>query len=311
MNYSAIHFAAWHGHRETVKILLEAGGQYDEQSEDRNTPLAFAANGGHLQTMKLFLPLGCDVNNADKDNDTPLHYAAYNGMTEGVQLLIEYGANPDVRNRVNASPLWNAVFRGHHGIVKELLEANVNMELTSRGRDPSPSDIDVYFYSVPRSPLFVATDTQRRDIVMLLIAAGYNVHKETWLLDGDIPYREENTELIGEVSTYIQAPSRLLTLCRNFFRSWFGFEVGKNVDKLDIPGSLKDYLKLKHLTEDANKMSIDSFWNYYPFIFSEQIHQATNCGYFILLFPGYKLWHYSQTTWNIYAYFPEKIRKIV
>ena len=255
--YIAIHFAAWHGHTDTVKILLRAGSKFDPQTEDRNTPLAFAANGGHLVTMKVFLPLGCNVNNVDKDKDTPIHYATYNGMKEGVKLLIEHGANPDARNRVNASPLWNAVYKGHSDIVLELLQANVEMEVFSAGRDPSPSDSDVYFYDVPRSPLYVAIEHDCKIIVMLLIAAGYNIHAEKWFLEGNIPYSEDNAPLVSEVTRYIQTPSRLLIICRNFFRSMFGLGVCDKVDRLEIPSTLKDCLKLKHLLENATKMSSD------------------------------------------------------
>ena len=255
--YIAIHFAALHGRTDTVQILLRAGSKFDPQTEDKNTPLAFAAKGGHQETMKVFLQLGCNVNNVDKDKDTPIHYASYNGMIEGVKLLIELGANPDARNRVNASPLWNAEYMGHSDIVQELLQANVEMEVFSTGRDPSPSDTDVYFYDVPRSPLYVSIEADDRNHVMLLIAAGYNIHAEKWFLEGNIPYPEDNAPLVSEVARYIQTPNKLLIICRNFFRRMFGLGVFDKVDRLDIPRTLKDCLKLKYLRENATKMSSD------------------------------------------------------
>ena len=249
--YIAIHFAALNGRTDTVKILLRAGSKFDPQTEDINTPLAFAADGGHLETMKVFLPLGCNVNSVDKNKDTPIHYASYNGMKEGVKLLIEHGANPDARNRANASPLWNAVYMGRSDIVLELLQANVEMEVDSMG------DTRLYYYDVPRSPLYVAIEHDCRIIVMLLIAAGYNIHAEKWFLEGNIPYSEDNAPLVSEVARYIQTPNRLLTICRNYFRSMFGLGVCDKVDRLDIPRTLKDCLKLKHLLENTTKMSSD------------------------------------------------------
>ena len=249
--YIAIHFAALNGRTDTVKILLRAGSKFDPQTEDKNTPLAFAADGGHLETMKVFLPLGCNVNNVDKNKDTPIHYASYNGMKEGVKLLIEHGANPDARNRANASPLWNAVYMGRSDIVLELLQANVEMEVDSMG------DTGVYYYGVPTSHLYVAIEHDCRIIVMLLIAAGYNIHAEKWFIEGNIPYSEDNAPLVSEVARYIQTPNKLLIICRNFFRSMFGLGVCDKVDRLDIPRTLKDCLKLKHLLENATKMSSD------------------------------------------------------
>ena len=256
--YIAIHFAALQGRTDTVKILLRAGSKFDPQTEDtKNTPLAFAANGGLLETMKVFLPLGCNVNNVDKDKDTPIHYASYYGMKEGVKLLIEHGANPDARNLVNTSPLWNAVYKGHSDIVLELLQANVEMEVDSAGREPWPFVSDMNCYDVPRSPLYVAVEHDCKIIVMLLIAAGYNIHAEKWFLEGNIPYSEDNAPLVSEVTRYIQTPNKLLIICRNFFRSMFGLGVCDKVDRLDIPRTLKDCLKLKHLLENATKMSSD------------------------------------------------------
>ena len=256
-DYMAIHFAAWHGKTDTVQILLAAGSEFDPQTEDKNTPLAFAANGGDLDTMKVFLPLGCNVNNVDKDEDTPMHYASYNGMKEGVKLLIQHGANPDARNRVNTSPLWNAVYNGYSDIVLELLLANVEMEVFSTGRNPLPSDIDMYFYDIPRSPLYVAIEHDCKIIVMLLIAAGYNIHAEKWFIEGNMPYSEDNAPLVSEVTRYIQTPNKLLIICRNFFRSMFGLGVCDKADRLEIPRTMKDCLKLKHLLENATKMSSD------------------------------------------------------
>ena len=249
--YIAIHFAAWHGHTDTVKILLRAGSKFDPQTEDKKTPLAFAAICGHLETMKVFLPLGCNVNNVNKDKDTPIHYASQKGMKEGVKLLIEHGANTDARNHVNASPLWKAVYMGHSDIVLELLQANVEMEVDSVG------DTIAYYYDVPRSPLYVAIKHDCRIIVMLLIAAGYNIHAEKWFIEGNIPYSEDNAPLVSEVARYIQTPNKLLIICRNYFRSMFGLGVCDKVDRLDIPRTLKDCLKLEHLLENATKMSSD------------------------------------------------------
>lgn len=257
--YTALHIAAWNGHTDSVKTLLEAGVPHDKQTKDLNTPLALSAHGGHLEVMKILLPLGCNVNNADKDKDTPLHYAAYNGMTGGVQLLLEYGADPDITNHINTSVLWNAVYMKHKEVVKQLLVANVEMEISSVGIDQHAQSDDVVFvYDVPRSPLFVAVENQSPEIALLLITAGYNIYKEKWLLEGDIPERDGNEKLISILKHYIQTPQRLMANCRNYFRRYFGLKVFPKVEKLDIPCSLKNYLTLKDLAEDVRKQNMDS-----------------------------------------------------
>ena len=248
--YSALHIAAWHGHCETVKVLLEAGAKNDEQTLDKNTPLALAAHGTHLDCMQLLLSFGCDVNNADRDGDTPLFYAANNGMTDGVRVLLENGANPDVRDCSNASVLWVAVFKGHKDIVKQLLAANVKMEVASRGMDRHPWSDQVYhFYDSPKTPFYVAIEKQLHEITVLLIISGYNLHKEKWLLKGNIQENEKSAEFLNSLTQYMQIPLSLYAICRNYLRQYFGRELHKTVGKLCLPVSVKNYLTLKSFTE--------------------------------------------------------------
>ena len=168
------------------------------------------------------------------------------GSAEGVELLLEAGANPELCNRVGASPLWNAVYNGHIDVVRQLLLVNVTMAMSSTGRDPSPSDDDIYFYDVPRSPLYVAVDRDRKNIAMLLIESGYNVQRETWLLDRDIP--EADNELIRVLTEFCQNPCSLMLLCRNVIRLRLGCgrNIFKKVEQLDIPQRMKEYVTLKY-----------------------------------------------------------------
>ena len=168
---------------------------------------------------------------------------AFTGSTECVKLLLEAGANPQLCGRVNDSALWIAVYKGHIEVVKQLLLVNVKMEMCSTGgRYPRSS-----FYDVPRSPLYVALDHERQDIAMLLIESGYNVQKETWLIERDLP---EKAERLGRVlAEYCQNPSSLMLLCRNIIRSYLGccWNIFEKVDQLDIPLRMKELLALKHL----------------------------------------------------------------
>ena len=243
--YGAIHYAAWNGQTEIVKVLMEeAGAEHDNQTSCKNTPLALAAHGGHLETMKLLISKGCDINNADRDGDTPLFYVATSGLTDAVKLLLDNGADPNVCDNSGASILWTAVYHGHKDVVKQLLMAFVDKEIPSRGMDRQRfSDQIYYFYETPKSPLYVAIDKQKLDIALLLISAGYNINNEQWLLGKEFFDSQEKAELVQELLRCTDIPPSLLTICRNYLFHYFGgSNLPEKVDKLDVPKTLKKYL---------------------------------------------------------------------
>lgn len=243
--YSSIHIAAWNGYYQIVTLLLKAGMHHDTPTRDGNTPIALAAHGGHQSVLDILLPLGCNVNNADKDQDTALHYAAYNNMVDGVRKLLECGADPNCQNSFSATPLWNAIYMKHKNIVKLLLIANVNMEVSSVGiNQHSQSDTAIRIYAEPRSPLYVAVDRGSFEILLLLIAAGYNLHKEAWVFSDDQYPCDCSLNVKSLLKKFAAEPPRLISLCRNFFRKALGQEIHNEVQDLELPVTLQNYLLL-------------------------------------------------------------------
>lgn len=249
LGYTALHIAAWNGHESCVKEFLKAQALHDTQAADKNTPLALAAHGNHLNVIEILLPYGCNVNNADKDLDTPLHYAAYNGMVKAVEMLIKYGANPNCYNRVDATPLWNAVYCGKKEVVKLLLKSNVELERPSVGiNQHAHSDHAIFIYNSPRPPLWVAVKNNYAEIALLLVTAGYKLYSEDWLINHNFPLNCHDKRLKDILIHYVHNPPKLISICRNFFRQYFGLNIKAAVDILDIPGNLKHYLTIADLT---------------------------------------------------------------
>ena len=258
LGYTPLHIAAWHGRIECVKALLEAGALHDTQTKDLNTPIALAAHGRHLSVVKELLPLGCSVNSADKDRDTAVHYAAYNGMTKTVELLHEYGANLDCRNRVHTTPLWNAVYCGSDATVILLLKENVEMEVRSVGIDKHHQSDDVrYIYDTPKSPLLVAMDRRQYDIALLLVSAGYNIHKEEWILNSDFPEHSENENVRAFLIQSCHNPYKLINACRGFVRKQLGLGISEKAKQIEIPGTLSNFLTFSDLHYTVNEAEED------------------------------------------------------
>ncbi|XP_055957131.1 ankyrin repeat domain-containing protein 50 isoform X2 [Patella vulgata] len=245
--YAAIHNAAWNGFLPSVNLLLEHGSPHDLRTLDKNTPLTLAAQRKHPDIIDRLLPLNCDLNNKDRDLDTALHYAAMNDDCSTIRRLLRHGADPDVQNRVCSTPLWNAVHAGSVEIVKILLKHNVTLEVASVGLHPY--DNDEVLYSEPKTPMQIIGEKCLIELGRMLIESGYNMAKESWLLDSMvIPKGLESNEAFRQylIEAY-STPQSLLLQSRNFFRKLFGKHVTVKTEALNIPVPLKSYITLKHL----------------------------------------------------------------
>jgi hypothetical protein len=73
------------------------------------TPLYWAAEHGHREAVNLLLTHGANVNSHCGVSRTPLYMAVMNGHTEVAQLLLEHGANVNARAADGFTPLGRAL----------------------------------------------------------------------------------------------------------------------------------------------------------------------------------------------------------
>ncbi|KAG7276829.1 hypothetical protein CRUP_008779, partial [Coryphaenoides rupestris] len=86
-----LHYAAWQGKTEPMKMLLKAGSSVNGQSDEGQIPLHLSAQHGHYDGA------GIDINR-QSESGTALHQAALCGKTEVVRLLLDSGISAGVRN---------------------------------------------------------------------------------------------------------------------------------------------------------------------------------------------------------------------
>jgi len=120
--YTPLHYAAYFGHVELARYLVEIGADLSAISLDplRSLPLHAAASSGQLEISRLLLQAGADPNAEQTGQWTPLHSAAAGGHAEVVLLLLGSGSDPARQSASGATPLALAEERGHRAVVAAL-----------------------------------------------------------------------------------------------------------------------------------------------------------------------------------------------
>ncbi|XP_035773807.1 ankyrin repeat domain-containing protein 39-like [Anopheles albimanus] len=91
--YTALHYAARHGHLEACCLLLTAGLGVDEVTKGGVTSLQRAAMMGRDAIVDLLLANGANAAHRDADGRTALHRAAEGGHLRCCQLLVAHRAD--------------------------------------------------------------------------------------------------------------------------------------------------------------------------------------------------------------------------
>jgi ankyrin repeat protein len=113
--WTPLHLAAFFGHAQAVRLLLERGADPHATSKNptANQALHAAAVRGHRDVVAELIGKGADVNRAAGGGWTPLHLVAGSGHVEIAELLIESGAALEPREDRGKTPLEIAQETAH------------------------------------------------------------------------------------------------------------------------------------------------------------------------------------------------------
>lgn len=149
--------AAYGGHAETVKLLLERGADPSVKKRDGATAwtltsnsqvldvfknveaLVTAAGEGNETAVKDLMRKGTPINALNRSGEAPLHTASWHGKTEIVKLLLDNGANPELKKADGATPLSLASGQNHQQIVTLLNEAISKQPAATKTPTSSPA----------------------------------------------------------------------------------------------------------------------------------------------------------------------------
>ena len=122
--FTPLGLAAFFGHLEAVKVLLENGAEVNLKLPSRfaNTALDAAVAGDHASVVKALLTARGDPNTRSEANYTSLHKAAAHGNLEIVRMLLDAGADPSATRDGGHTPLDDARENSHPATVNLILE---------------------------------------------------------------------------------------------------------------------------------------------------------------------------------------------
>uniref|UniRef100_A0A672HZM2 Ankyrin repeat domain 52a n=1 Tax=Salarias fasciatus TaxID=181472 RepID=A0A672HZM2_SALFA len=141
--YSAVHYAAYHGNKQNLELLLEMSFNAlgDIESSIPVSPLHLAADKGHWQALRVLTETAAYVDMQDAAGRSVLYLAAQKGYARCVEVLLAQGAScllndnhlmwtpihvagtPLLKRGISpTTPLMLAVLGGHTDCVHYLLE---------------------------------------------------------------------------------------------------------------------------------------------------------------------------------------------
>ncbi|XP_055495799.1 ankyrin repeat and SOCS box protein 3 isoform X3 [Leucoraja erinacea] len=94
--WSLVHQAAYQGHLDVLKFLLEKGADKESKDDYGITPLFLAAQYGKVESLRTLIQHGSNVNCQAYDKATPLFIAAQEGHVECVEVLLSHGVDANL-----------------------------------------------------------------------------------------------------------------------------------------------------------------------------------------------------------------------
>jgi ankyrin repeat protein len=167
--------AAFEGNMAALLGLLDADRSLVWDSRNGVTALHLAAFAGHRDAVDLLLLKGADID-ASTGEGTPLFQAAWSGQEAVVEYLLSHGADARLTTRSGETPLMAAAAKGYVAIGRRLIEAgaDVNARTTNGTTD--------FFTGSPpvcgESALHLAAAYGHVEFVNLLLESGADVKIE-------------------------------------------------------------------------------------------------------------------------------------
>jgi len=123
-----MHFAAWGGYIEGIKMLKRAGEDVSGADDRMRRPVHYAACSGHVHALRVLKEDGADIFAPDADGLTPFHLAAAFGQLDVVTWLVENNADVSTTTKRGQNAVQAAGWNDNWKVVKWLIN-NTNVDV--------------------------------------------------------------------------------------------------------------------------------------------------------------------------------------
>ncbi|ELR16936.1 ankyrin repeat-containing protein, partial [Acanthamoeba castellanii str. Neff] len=136
-----LHEAATHGFTDVCKYLVSiphGKRALSTRTFTQSTALLEAAQGGHSMCALFLIRAGSNIYATDRSGSTALHYAALRGMLKVMELLIKRGANIDSADSKGNTPLHMATMSDHSEAAELLIRHGAEIDISEELSNLSP-----------------------------------------------------------------------------------------------------------------------------------------------------------------------------
>jgi len=127
--FTPLSCAAFSGDYKSACLLLNAGADVHNPGKDcKHYVMAAAVTGGSLETVRAIVEAGGDIEAKDCDNWTPIMYAVRHNDINMVRLLLELGSDPHAVADANINVVYIAASNGFIDILKIFLDLGMDID---------------------------------------------------------------------------------------------------------------------------------------------------------------------------------------
>lgn len=109
--YSPLMLAAYNGHLELVRYLLENGADPNSVDYGESSILMGVAFKGYTEIIKLLIDYGANLEHRNSKQQTALDFAQMFGRTDAVKLIKSYQNKPEAYNFLDGLKSWSSFFQ--------------------------------------------------------------------------------------------------------------------------------------------------------------------------------------------------------